>query len=241
VTSGAANAPGAGRTTSVQPAPSARSSAVLAPRLLALVALLLTASGALADTPPRRGPLIGARLGWAIPQGDVARAGPALEDVVDGALPIALDLGYRFNRRIWGQLYIAAAPATAASAFCSGDCSAADVRFGVEILLRLAPGASLDPWIGIGAGIELLQVEGAEAAGGTRREWNWAGIEIPFEAGLDVALGNRLSLGPYLSVAVAQFTAASVRPAGGSTPSESVKNRATHAWLAGGLKATLRL
>jgi hypothetical protein len=240
MTPGAANAPGAERG-SAEAAPRGAPAVLARARPLALLAVLLTAGGALADPPQPRGPLIGARLGWAIPRGDVARAGPALEDVVDGALPIALDLGYRFNRRVWGQLYIAAAPAASATAFCSGDCSAADVRFGVEVLLRLAPGARLDPWVGVGAGIELLQVKGDEAADGTRREWDWAGIEIPFEAGLDVAIGDRFSLGPYLSVALAQFTAASVRPAGGSTPSESVKDRATHAWLAGGLKATVRL
>lgn len=223
----------------------------MCPRLFRLACL----AGALAAAPgasarPARaddgGLVIGARVGYASPFGDVVRDGASLEDVADAKLPIWLELGYRFDRRVRGELYLEVAPASVADGSCAPDvpCSAADVRFGVAVRFHLAPAALLDPWIGLGVGLEMLRAEvfdpGPFRAPG-RYELRWSGIELPLEVGLEIAVADRISLGPYLSVSVAQFTSVRERPVGGASATGALDARATHGWLQLGLAASLRL
>jgi hypothetical protein len=149
---------------------------------------------------------------------------------------------------VWGELYVEVAPAEMSSRSCaSGDsCSASNFHAGLALQLRLAPAAWIDPWIGIGAGVEVLSVTPSErdpvaAPGGTPRRW--AGIELPLvEAGVDLAVTDRISLGPYASVTFAQYTSVARRPAGGgSSDTSAVDERVTHRWMQAGLKMTLRL
>jgi hypothetical protein len=219
---------------------------VRAPHPLVVLALLAAALPARGEEPPAaRGPFVGVYAGFATPHGDVARSGPRLEDLVDYKVPLGLGLGYRFNRRIWGELFVELAPGSADSALCAGgvECSASNFRTGLAFLLRLAPRARLDPWIGVGAGIEVLNVEGRNvAAGGAAYEWSWFGIELPIvEAGVDVTVSERFSVGPFASATVARFTSESARAIGGATDSGEVPGRRTHGWLSAGIKATLRL
>lgn len=212
--------------------------------LVVLPLLVLPALPVRADPPPASGPFFAARAGFGLPRGDVARAGPPVDDLVRRKVPLGIEIGYRFGRRLWGELFFDLAPASAASALCSGDasCSASDARLGLGVLLRLAPASRVDPWLGIGAGVEVMNAEGLNAATGTQHEWSWFGFELPYvEAGVDVAVSDRISVGPWVSATVARFTSESVRPSGGSTTSGAVDDRATHGWLSAGLKGTLRL
>jgi hypothetical protein len=212
-----------------------------------VAALLLAATWpaqAQQGTAPAAGPFVAVYGGLGLPYGDIAGDGPALDEVVERKIPLGVELGYRFNRRVWGELFFELAPGTAAEALCAGgvECSASDFRTGLAFLFRIAPKAWLDPWIGVGVALEVLNAEGQNAAAGTPYEWSWFGLELPFAtAGIDFAVSDRVGIGPWATASLARFTSDSARPVGGGTVSGSVADRAQHSWLSAGVKATLRL
>ncbi len=209
-----------------------------------LLAALLAASPASAATraaPDDDGILFGLRGGWAIPFGDVVRDAP-LSELVDGKVPLWLEVGYRFNGYFRSTLYFELAPMSLVDCPTGAACSAFDVRSGLLFQLHPAPRSWLDPWLGVGFGFEHIQAT-APPSTGTPDAWelSWDGLELPVEAGLDLAISDVLTIGPYASASFAQFTSASARPPGGSTSSGAVESRATHGWLQAGLRLTLKL
>jgi hypothetical protein len=186
------------------------------------------------------------RAGYGVPSGDVLRGGPAVSDVVERKFPLGFGVGYRLTRRLWAQLSFELAPATPAPALCAGgtSCSASDVRVGAALMVRLLPGARVDPWLAVGAGVEVLNAAGRDTSSGTpsRTQWSWAGVELPsLEAGADVALSSYLGVGPWASLSFARFTSDSAKAEGSETVSGAVRGRSLHRWVAGGLQATLKL
>lgn len=215
-------------------------------RSLLLLALLAApqARAEQGSRPPESGPLFALRAGVGFPSGAVSRDGPDLADVVERKLPLALGVGYRFGRRARAQIHVELAPGTPAPELCAAltACTASDVRFGLQVSFRLLPGASMNPWVGVGLGVEVLNAEGRDPATAARTEWSWAGLELPFvEAGADLALSDRIGIGPWMSLGFGQFTSDSVRGGNGQTVSGAVHGRAAHRWLSGGLQATLKL
>lgn len=213
-------------------------------RALPLLLAMLAASPAAAQESPTGGFVLGARVGRGVPFGDVAAGSFAVGDVVAHKIPVGIDLGYRFGRRVTGALVLELAPASVQPAYCNpaAPCSASDVRFGIALRLRLAPGAPIDPWIGAGIGVEVLNARVWEPAPvDADAEWSWAGLEVPLEAGIDVRLHARLAIGPYLSVSIARFTSVSRRPAGGAKTSGAIDARADHGWLQAGVRVELLL
>ncbi len=211
---------------------------------LLLLALLAAApAGArAAAAPDDDGIMFGVRGGWGLPSGDIA-AGQRLKDLAETKLPLWLEVGYRFNGHVRAELYFELAPMALANPCPSGAaCSAFDVRSGVALQLHPAPRSWLDPWLGLGFGVEYLQATTPIAGGGLSAwELSWYGLEVPVEAGLDLAFSDVFTLGPYASVSVSQFTSASTRPPGGATTSGAIDRRATHGWGQAGLKMTLKL
>lgn len=214
-------------------------------RPLVLLALLASAPAPAQEPIPvaPSGPVFALRGGVGVPSGRVALAGPDVADVVSRKVPVGVELGYRFGRRIWALLHFELAHATPASGICATatSCSASDLRFGAQLALRLFPGKRLDPWIGAGIGAEVLELEGKDRASGAELEQSWAGVELPFvEAGVDLALGDRIAIGPFASLSFVRFTSETTRGAGGKV-SGTVQGRAQHRWLGAGLRATLKL
>lgn len=215
-------------------------------RRLLLLALLAPAfaRGEAAAPPAQSGPMFALRGGVGVPSGPIASTGPDVADLVSRKVPFGVDIGYRFGPRIWAELHFEFAPATPAASLCAAgaSCSASDVRFGALLALRLLPGRRVDPWLGAGVGAEVLEVEGRDAVSAAHVEWSWAGVELPFvEAGLDVALSDRVGLGPFASLSFVRFTSASARADDGAKVSGAVTGRAVHRWVSAGLRVTVRL
>ncbi len=215
------------------------------PPLLLLALLAAPASVRAAGTPPAPdddGILFGVRGGWALPSGDIAPGEP-LKDLADAKLPLWLEIGYRFSGHVRAEIYFELAPMSLAEPCPSGAaCSAFDVRTGLALQLHPAPRSWLDPWVGFGFGVEYLQATTPIVGGGIAAwELSWYGLEVPVEAGLDLAVSDVFTIGPYASVSFAQFTSASARPPGGATASGAIDKRATHGWGQAGLKMTLKL
>ncbi len=198
--------------------------------------------------PRDQGITLSARLGFGSPAGDTADSpnvdgylDPPLEDMVRHKVPIWLELGYRFNPAVWGGLYLELAPASVDRAYCpTRRCDAADVRLGVDMQFHFMPYASVDPWIGVGIGMEFLSAELEDSAGGIS-QFDWAGLELPLlEAGLDLAISPRATIGPYVAWSVGQFTRSGIEYSGYDV-SGSIDDRAIHTWFQIGVKGTLKL
>jgi opacity protein-like surface antigen len=215
-------------------------------RVLAAAALLVLAAPAAAvDAPqPERGPIFSLRAGYGVPAGDIVRGGPAVSEVAERKFPLGFELGYRLTRRLWAQLAFELAPATPAPALCAGgtSCSASDVRVGAEVVIRILPGARVDPWFAVGAGVEVLNAAGRSGAGPVRTQWSWAGPELPYvEAGADFAVSSWIGVGPWASLSFARYTSDSVKSDGSDEVSGPTRGRTVHRWVSAGLQATLRL
>jgi opacity protein-like surface antigen len=215
---------------------------------LAALALLAPALARAEEATPllESGPIFALRVGYGVPSGETeaAGAGHPLSALVEAKVPLGFELGYRLSRRFWVELHFDFAPAKPAAALCAdgASCSATDARVGAQLQLRLVPGGWIDPWIGAGVGAEVLKVAGREPTSGAHVEWTWAGVEVPFvEAGADVAVSERIGVGPWASLTLARYTSESVKVESGAAVGAGIHARASHGWLAGGLQATLRL
>jgi opacity protein-like surface antigen len=211
--------------------------------LLVAMALGAAAPAVAEEPPPASGPLFALRGGAGWPWGKITRDGPAVRDYADWRASVGLEVGYRITPRYWTEVYFDLAPATAPHALCDAgaECSASDVRFGVAFLVRLLPGARIDPWVGLAAGMEVLRAKGSDARGHSV-SWSWIGVEAPtVELGIDVQLADAISVGPWVSASAGRFTSGSDRVDGGDSHSERITRWAAHGWVSGGAKLTLKL
>ena len=156
---------------------------------------------------------LGVRPGLAVPLGRAASGadGFALSDTMAVTLPVWVDLGYRINANvyvgIWGQLGLGL-PRGCPTA----SCFATNLRFGPNVHFRFRPRAALDPWVGAGAGYDILTLATPDA--------------------------NRL--GPYVGYAVGMYTQQSIET-GGSRTDQSIGSTAAHHWLTFGLRGAIDL
>ena len=192
--------------------------------------------------PRDQGITLSARLGFGSPAGDISddrdvngvRVDPALDDLVRYKVPIWFELGYRFNPAVDHD-------------FClpGRSCDAANVRFGADMQLHFSPHASIDPWVGMGIGMEFLSVEAYDPSIGDISRFTWRGLELPLlEAGLDLAVSPRATIGPYVAWSVGYYTRYGVESPGFPDVSGSIHDRAIHTradWFQIGVKGTLKL
>jgi opacity protein-like surface antigen len=90
----------------------------------------------------------------------VVYKGVHLSDASSGALPLLVDVGWRIVPELYVGVYGQYAPVflkTYALTCPSGSsCTAQDWRFGVEADYHFLPRSTLDPYVGLGAGYEIL-------------------------------------------------------------------------------------
>ncbi len=71
-----------------------------------------------------------------------------------------------------------------------------DIAAGLHAQVHPAPEWQFDPWVGVGAGAELLALHGLDAS---------EGLEASVQGGVDVHVTRWLGVGPVVSLEVAQF------------------------------------
>lgn len=211
-------------------------------RSLLAAAAILAPWTAVAQPPPGdAGLVVALRGGYAVPYGDVTLDAP-VDRIVTSRVPFGLELGYRFNRRFRGTLQLELSPASVASCARAVSCSASDVRVAVELAVHLAPGSWLDPWAAVGAGVEVMNARTRDTPQAEELERSWAGVELPLvEAGVDITVSRFFVVGPFVTFTASRFTSVSQRTVGAPATNESIDARATHGWLAAGLRAMLLL
>lgn len=198
-------------------------------------------AGGAVDTsaPPDAGGKIklGLRLGYMLPMGEFAK-GSKMSDGVSGGIPVWLDLGYMVTPNIMVGLYAQYAYLMVKDCPSGADCSASDIRVGLQGQYHLSPGESMNPWFGLGIGYEMINTK-AEA-GGVSVEGNYKGLEFAnLQAGADFKVGDSLAVGPFLSFSIGQYSSGEVTVPGAGTVEGDITDKAMHQWLTIGVKGTM--
>jgi hypothetical protein len=186
------------------------------------------------------------RTGYGAPLGEISDGVPLASDTshpipigMSGMIPVHLDLGYMAFPKVLLGLYFQYGVAFYSDC---GNCSGSDIRFGIQTQYHFVPQRTFDPWLGLGLGYEFLRAREHDAEDGNTSSFSAHGFEFAnLQAGLDIALGQAFTLGPFVSFSLGQFGSAKTRPPGGATQDSSIDDTALHMWLEPGFKATLRL
>lgn len=192
------------------------------------------------------GASLGLRTGYSLPLGSLAKD-PGLGGNTDlskwlaGAIPLAIDAGYRFSPHFYlgGTFQFAFAPTS--SDWCSraaggGACtsSANDIKFGANVRYTFIPERKFSPWLGLGWGYEITNMSitvGNQSVDQTVRGFEFA----HFQFGGDFHPTRDISIGPWIGLSLAQYSNYSTSGARGST-SGDLQSTSLHEWLTFGVK-----
>lgn len=200
---------------------------------------------------------VGARLGYAMPRGKMSEEAVMsaqgttqrneLNDVVEGQAPLGLELGVRPVPMLTLAGYVELAPGILGSWPSDGcdalnhDCSTLGFRLGLMSYLHVLPHQQVDPWVGVGVGIEGLGIN-EEAAEDARFTLLYTGVEFPLRVGVDFKLTERFYLGPYVGYSFGTFSDVSLNCDGSRCPedqSRDIEDTAGHSWYNFGAKLTI--
>ncbi len=212
-------------------------------------------AGASDDSDSTKGPgfSVGLRAGYGLPFGNSVGGEDEekLSDTVSSVIPLQLDVGYFLSSNLYvgGSFqYGIASLADGDSACEDGElsCSVSQMRFGVNLAYHFAPESMINPWVGVGVGYETLSL-------GLSGETNDIEVEATSTAkgfefanaqgGVDFRVSDTLSVGPFVTVTVAQYASTSTRiEADGESEEEStdIEEKALHGWLYGGVRLQAR-
>jgi opacity protein-like surface antigen len=174
------------------------------------------------DRSANRGLQFGARAGYSTGAG-ILYSGIDIRDASWGMTPVFVDIGLRPVKELYLGVYGSFAPmflkTSGASCPEAFTCSAQNLRAGVELDLHVAPHTRFDPYVGVGAGYEVLQTsvmgpstvpsadgtnrKGAVEATVTDRGWELASLTL----GFDYRIADFLGLGPFATATVGGYTA----------------------------------
>jgi hypothetical protein len=208
--------------------------------LLAAFALALPAGAravpAAAAVPPEPGLVLSLASGYGWVFGDL-QPGVRASDLVEGEIPIQIELAYQWGGRFRLGAFLEIAPTLLKAGGCSGGCNASSLRVGLDVAVHAVPDGAVDPWFGVGIGGEGLWAQAAE--GGAPAEITWSGFLLPIvEAGLDFRVSQNVRIGPWVTGLFGEYTR---RTTSTASPDGSITPRSWHEWLRAGLRVTLPL
>jgi hypothetical protein len=170
-------------------------------------------------TAARLGPQLGIRAGYSAGTG-IVYSGLDVSDASNGAIPVTVDLGWRFRPWIYAGLYGSFAHVFTKNnpVSCPGnfDCNSQDWRFGAEVDFHYLPHSALDPYVGLGSGYEILHTNvngqvpvptlagpmtGFASAGIIDRGWEFLNLTL----GFDARIADWVGVGPYVSASLNQY------------------------------------
>ena len=202
---------------------------------------------------------LGLRAGYGLSGGDAysysSRAIPTnpsgtakMSDSLRAQLPIQLDAMYGSTRDLAGGVYLAYGFGQLGDTPCSRiSCnkSGHDLRLGVQGIYTFSKvGGPFLPWAGLFLGWEQAVAEYKFTIGslnGQSAKYTLSGWEAGLQVGGDLMLGERLSVGPYLTYSFARYTTRDVAPPAslGNVPLDL--GATTHTWLGFGVAGKFRL
>lgn len=192
-----------------------------------LVVAALAALVFVVPSPARAVIFLGARVGYALPSGDVQKDVP-MKDSVSATIPVQVDAGLSVLSILSLGLYGSIGPSTIAkdlkdSPLCTGvSCKGQQLRLGVQ--LNASPPLVLKSlWGGVFAGLEQEQLTVGS------NDVKYRGWEAGLQAGYDFSVLPFIKVGPYASYSFGQFTTVSGEGA-------SIDAKAQHTALTFGLR-----
>jgi len=189
---------------------------------------------------------LGGRLGYAIAGGDAVKDGK-MTDLVKGAIPIQVDVGYNLTKELNVGAFVSYGFGMLASdfkdfcdAFPGVDCSAHNLRLGLQGTFAFEDlNPQFVPWLGFGFGYEwsTLKVEG----GGETSTITYKGFELAnLQLGADFKASPQLRFGPFVSYSFGKFSSGTVDP-DPDNESGDIKDKGTHTYLTIGVRGQFGL
>lgn len=142
---------------------------------------------------------VGARIGYALPSGDVQKGDP-VKDTIKSSVPIQIDAGLSVLSVLSLGIYGSYGPTQVKSECVS--CTGSSIRGGVQLNLR-PPLVLKSLWGGVFAGVEQQSLKNSAFSA------KYTGWEAGLQAGWDFSVLPFISVGPFASYSLAQFTTAS--------------------------------
>jgi hypothetical protein len=126
------------------------------------------------------------------------------------------------------------------------DCSAHDIRVGLQGQYRFMPKESVNPWVGLGIGYEWLggSISANTPLGSVEGSFDVHGFEfLNLQGGADFKVADGVGIGPFLSFSLGEYTDGSVAATGAGTVSGSgeLANKSLHEWLTLGVRGAFDL
>lgn len=195
-------------------------------KLLAVVAIAMLGAASSAQA-QETGLSISGRVGYAFPMGEVG-GDPVLgtvnlDDIVDGNIPVGLEIGYRFARALEIGGYLEYGWGREADGVAEGV-DVTTLRIGAQLNYLLAPEADLQPFVGVGAGWTRLKLE----LGGFGDD-SVSGYDFTAQGGLQWRVAPNFAVGPFAAFTVGQFT------------DSDIDDKGWHEWIQVGLRGTFSL
>jgi hypothetical protein len=193
--------------------------------------------------PPESGVSIGLSVGYGLPMGNVSGT-QAMGDLYSGAVPVQVDVGWRFTPNLYlGAFfqYSFAFISSTQEAACTlngwTSCSGGDMQFGVDFVYTILPYATFAPYVGLGLGWEIGSLSYTSASQSVSESvsgFQFARIIL----GGDFRVGSAFRVGPFVNFSFGQFSSLS---SPNSTANGTITNKAIHEWLQFGIKGTVDL
>jgi hypothetical protein len=179
---------------------------------------------------------LGVRTGYALPLGRLTGlANDELSNATPGVVPIWFDAGYRLNEHmLLGAYFQYGFGHSYATSDCQGGgCPATDILIGGQFHYHLLPDRLVDPWLGVGAGYEILNFT---TLGGGEQDYSFEGFDfLNVQAGADFKITRSLGIGPFAAFTLGEFAHCSPSPLGFcSMP--NIAPAAPHEWLIFGIR-----
>lgn len=202
-----------------------------------------------------RGFALGLRAGYGLPFGGIGSVdgdeGGDLSDVVSGVIPLQLDADYFFNSRLsLGASFQYGLAQLKEDCLEGADCSARQLRFGLNLAYHFQPAEKLSPWVGLGVGYEVLSLSASasEGSASAEAESSTRGFEFAsLQGGFDYRVSERFSVGPFVTFTAGQYASSTTRvkiEGGGTNVDEEetfdIDEKEFHFWLYGGLRMQVR-
>lgn len=200
--------------------------------LLSLLLALLPVGAARATPRKLPGFWAGLRTAYVLPMGAFLDGGKNADTqvsaLVNGQVPLQLDLGWRFasglQLGVYGQLGW-----LQMQSHCE-DCSGSDLRFGVQATWHFTPRfAAMAPWLGLAAGRERTSLTLGPGSLG------YQGWDAMFQVGADFQEGACFEVGPLLGLTLGVYKTMDLA-LGTVRDREDIRYQTSHTWLFLGVK-----
>lgn len=198
------------------------------------------------DGPAEDGFSFGARVGYAVPMGTIAKDSGAndLSKRAAGMVPLWADAGYRINKHWYVGGYFALGIVSTSGELCKGtaaSCSSSgtDLRFGAMARYTFKPDGKVSPWIGVSSGYEILNLSvtvGKDSGDYSMKGWEFGAAHV----GADFHVASAFMLGPVVTASFGQYTSRSwSEPT--TSGSSDFTNPSLHQWVSFGMRGQFDL